>query len=312
MARSTIATWRDSPAFCIGFAALCSVAFWAGGVQADHGETPQPVGLAVDAPFSDHVHRHFRVREGLPSNWVYDLTQTKDGYVWIATSNGIARFDGLRFEVFRRSNTPQIPANDTRVLYESRDGALWIGTVGGLVSYRPGRPGLFASYESFAGNSVHAIFQDNKGDIWLGTREKTWVKGQASNEFKVVEAAPSDVKAICQDAKGDLWFGTDSSLFRMRGVRCERVDHPRYETLAAGTDNAPSVRALLAAGNGVWVGCSHGLLRITEDGFADDGKEIGQVRCNELYRTRDGAIYLATSSGLYRSVDSSPFVMVRS
>ena len=125
--------------------------------------------LRTDVPFGQHIHRHFTIVEGLPSNWIYDIVQTRDGHVWIATHNGLARYDGLRFAVFNRANVPQLPANDTRELYESRDGTLWIGTVGGLAKYRPGLPGTFEEVEAFAGNSVHAIYEDSQQSLWIGT-----------------------------------------------------------------------------------------------------------------------------------------------
>ena len=71
------------------------------------------VSLRPDVAFADHLKRQFHVREGLPSGYVQDAIQTRDGYVWIATPNGIARYDGFQFEVFNRANTPQLPSNDS-------------------------------------------------------------------------------------------------------------------------------------------------------------------------------------------------------
>ncbi len=227
----------------------------------------QPISLRSDVPFTDHVHRHYSDREGLPSNWIYDIVQTRDGYVWIATHNGIVRYDGLRFTVFSRSNTPQLPANDTRVLYQSRDGSLWIGTVGGLARFRPGRPGTFEKFDVFAGNSVHAILEDSVGNLWIGTREETWLK-TPTGDFEVAQDAPADVKAICEDVTGTLWFGSDAGLYRRQNETLQRVEHPRFATLTKGTNaSVAGVTSLLAEGNGVWVGCSHGLLRVESGEF---------------------------------------------
>ena len=177
-------------------------------VADEHSRGPS---LRPDVPFREHLQRQFFLRDGLPSNWIYDVVQTRDGYVWIATHNGLARYDGLRFRVFNRSNTPTLPANDTRVLYESRDGSLWIGTVGGLARYQTGRPETFEAVERFAGNSVHAICQDREGTLWFGTREETWFRANGQ-EFEVADNAPSDVKAICEDLNSTLWFGSESGL----------------------------------------------------------------------------------------------------
>src|SRR4030095_9097614 len=62
---------------------------------------------------------------GLPQNTVHAITQTKNGYVWIATEGGLARYDGINFRIFDRQNTPELPSNYIRALMEDRQGNLW-------------------------------------------------------------------------------------------------------------------------------------------------------------------------------------------
>jgi ligand-binding sensor domain-containing protein len=272
------------------------------GAVADHPSVPS---LRPDVPFSEHLQRQFRLRDGLPSNWIYDVVQTRDGYVWIATHNGLARYDGLRFRVFNRSNTPQLPANDTRVLYESRDGSLWIGTVGGLARYQTGRPGTFEGFETFAGNSIHAIREDRANRLWLGTREETWAKEQ-DGHFEIVASAPADVKALCEDQHGTLWFGSDSGLYMRQGTRLRRIAHARLpQPTEADSDISPAgVNALLAdPDGGLWIGANHGLLFFKDGRFEVRGSEIGQQQVYGMARTRNGVLYVATRSGLQRSVE---------
>src|SRR5258705_11663055 len=64
---------------------------------------------------------------GLPQNSVRAILQSADGYLWVATQDGLARFDGVRFTVFNKGNTPGISDNRIRTLYEDREGDLWIG-----------------------------------------------------------------------------------------------------------------------------------------------------------------------------------------
>src|SRR6266853_801844 len=70
---------------------------------------------------------------GLPQNSVISMTQTRDGYLWVGTLNGLARFDGLRFSAFDESNTPELNASPIVKLFEDSHGNLWIGTDGGDV-----------------------------------------------------------------------------------------------------------------------------------------------------------------------------------
>lgn len=91
-------------------------------------------------PVSQFRHDVWGAEEGLPQNTVPAITQTRDGYLWLGTELGLARFDGLRFTVFDKRNTPELKSNAVFALLEDRHGDLWIGTNGGgLTRYRDGR-----------------------------------------------------------------------------------------------------------------------------------------------------------------------------
>ena len=87
----------------------------------------------------EYSHRIWRVEDGLPQNRIQAIAQTPDGYLWIGTSGGLARFDGVRFTNFASSNVPEFHDDSILSLAVSRDGALWIGTEGGgLLRYHAG------------------------------------------------------------------------------------------------------------------------------------------------------------------------------
>jgi ligand-binding sensor domain-containing protein len=275
-------------------------------VIANDRPAPHPY---VQVPFEDYIHRHYRTSEDLPSNWIYDVLQTRDGYIWIATHNGVARFDGTKFTIFNRANTPQMPANDTRVLYETSDGSLWIGTVGGLVEYRPGRPGTFHEIEAYRGNSIHAIWEDRTDKLWLGTREETWSRAPG-HEFKVEKHAPIHVKAICEDRKGALWLGSDSGVYKSEGTGFQQIanDWLPAPSGASGGIPAAGVNVLLADDNGgVWAGTNQGLLYIKDGQISDRGSEVGRQQIYDMLQTSNGELYVATRYGLQRSVGGQGF-----
>src|SRR5450432_482058 len=68
----------------------------------------------------------YGITEGLPHNAARLITQTRDGYIWVATDSGLCRFDGVRFISYRSVTTPQLPDNMIRDLYEDQEGVLWI------------------------------------------------------------------------------------------------------------------------------------------------------------------------------------------
>src|SRR5436305_1653565 len=87
---------------------------------------------------TQYVHRAWHTEEGLPQISAMCLAQTPDGYLWIGTSNGLARFDGVRFTVFTQANTPQLWDNAITALLVDRGGTLWIGTPHGVNLFRRG------------------------------------------------------------------------------------------------------------------------------------------------------------------------------
>jgi ligand-binding sensor domain-containing protein len=85
------------------------------------------VSLSVGA--SNRVRfKTWNTENGLPQNTVNRIVQTPDGYLWLATFDGLARFDGARFKIFKKSNTPALPMNRIYDLVVDAAGRLWIWT----------------------------------------------------------------------------------------------------------------------------------------------------------------------------------------
>jgi len=105
--------------------------------------------------------------EGLPQNSIQALLQTKDGYLWIGTQEGLVRFNGIEFKVFNKSTTDAIRHNDVRELYQDREGVLWIGTFGGGLARFDGKEfkvyttldGLFSNIVSYLQLDSHQNLQ---------------------------------------------------------------------------------------------------------------------------------------------------------
>jgi signal transduction histidine kinase/ligand-binding sensor domain-containing protein len=105
---------------------------------------------------------------GLPHNIVAALQQSRDGYIWMATFNGLVRFDGVRFTVFDRSNSPGIRNNRFLTVYEAADGAIWAGTEGGGVTrYAHGAFVTLTIQEGLPSDHVLGVTGDATGKIWV-------------------------------------------------------------------------------------------------------------------------------------------------
>jgi signal transduction histidine kinase/ligand-binding sensor domain-containing protein len=118
---------------------------------------------------------------GLPSNTISALRQTRDGYLWLATDNGLARFDGIRFTVFSKSDTPGIAGSRFLALWESSAGDLWAGTLdGGVSRYRDGRFTAFTTKDGLMSTVIRRIDEDADGVIWAyhDSGASTWRDGR--------------------------------------------------------------------------------------------------------------------------------------
>ena len=127
------------------------------------------MALDSNSELSQFRHEVWLTENGLPQNTVHALAQTSDGYLWIGTEEGLARFDGVRFTVFNKKNTAQLKSNYIRALLADRRGALWIGTAEGLVRLFEGRFTAFTTNEGLPSNTIQAVYEDREGNLWVAT-----------------------------------------------------------------------------------------------------------------------------------------------
>jgi ligand-binding sensor domain-containing protein len=92
---------------------------------------PLCAGLDPSLALSQYVHGNWQTQSGLPQNSVPSIAQTSDGYLWVGTEDGLARFDGLKFTLYDSQTVSAFRSNFVMSLRVDRDGVLWIGTHGG-------------------------------------------------------------------------------------------------------------------------------------------------------------------------------------
>src|SRR5215467_13675124 len=94
--------------------------------------------VSTAQPSSNLGHQAWSTENGLPQNSVHALFQSRDGYIWVGTESGIARFNGIEFKIFQHENTAAITSDDIRCFAQSDTNTLWIGTADGLLRYETG------------------------------------------------------------------------------------------------------------------------------------------------------------------------------
>jgi ligand-binding sensor domain-containing protein/signal transduction histidine kinase len=161
----------------------------------------------------------WQAADGLPHSSVSCITQTRDGYLWLGTQNGLVRFDGIRFQGFDSLTTPGLKSARIVTLHEDRRGRLWVGTEGGGVSWlNAGRFTPVTTREGLSHDVVRSIGEDSEGAIWVGTVAglNRWQNGRW-RQFSVKDGLPAEsVSAALSDSRGGFWILAGNALCSLR------------------------------------------------------------------------------------------------
>ncbi len=155
--------------------------------------------------------------DGLPQNSVIAMTQTRDGYLWLGTLNGLVRFDGIRFNVFDENNTPELNSSRIVSLFEDSQSNLWVGTeTAGVALVRDGQVTSLGIGRGSREGRLSAVCEDVTGAVWLYTADgQLWRYRNGSTNFFLVgpERLLSNCRALIVESSGTLWVGTDRRLY---------------------------------------------------------------------------------------------------
>jgi len=272
---------------------LLTILVLLGWVDSSASETAPP-----DAPA--YSRRVWRSADGLPEDFAQSLAQTQDGYLWIGTSGGLARFDGVSFVVFNRENTPAFLDDSVYSLLVTKDGTLWAGTEGGgIVRYKDGRFRVFGPAEGLTNGFVRVIYEDRNGQLWVGTDAGLFrMQNESLTRVDGRDGATKiSAHAICEDRAGRLLVG-GRGLLILRGT--EATYYTSSESLA---DN--SIRTIRQTADGaLWIGTISGLRRL-DHGINGDPfmmpKILSGANIGVLLESRRGELWIgAYGQGLMR------------
>ena len=230
-------------------------------------------------PGDGEKFRRLSVNDGLSQNSVFRILQDRDGFIWIATQDGLNRFDGYDFEVFKHDpdDPNSLSENTITALYEDREGMLWIGTKqSGLNRFDP-TVRSFKHYRhdpederSIRPSMIMAIAEDSRGDIWVGThlglsrldQEAGYFVHYAKDPERPGSIGADFVTAILVDRSETMWVGTwDGGLNRYIPER-DAFEVISYDPVNQAGLPDPRVTALYEDQSGeLWVGTVNGLSR---------------------------------------------------
>lgn len=177
------------------------------------------IGFAQDSPALFDRLDH---EQGLSNDAVRCILQDRSGFLWVGTENGLNRYDGTRFTVFRNQvdNPASISGNAIAALFEDRDGFVWIGTYkSGVNRYDPVRgrfdriPLLNDGETEGLPATVYSITQDAVGTLWFGGHNDLVSFDPKERHFQRFPKPNAGIKVLLFDRSGRLWGGDDRGLW---------------------------------------------------------------------------------------------------
>ncbi len=254
------------------------------------------LGLPPEKSLGELLLRQWTTEDGLPSNNLNFLLQSTEGYFWIASYNGLVRFDGRSFSVFDRRDLPELATDGFYELIEDDDQVLWIGTQGGGAwRYERRRFQPFDSTPPMR-KEVLSILVDPERRLWVGTEDAGayFFRGRHAVPVEHPSLSGISVNDILQDRRGVLYFASDG-----RGLVAFADGGTTTYTIADGLVSDHLTRLFESTDGSLWIGTIEGLARLV-DGAVTTVPELAGHHINHLHEDGYGNLWLAIEQGLIR------------
>jgi len=262
-----------------------------------------PCALALDpsTPLSQAGHRAWQVQDAPFSGTPLEMTRTTDGYLWIATTSGLVRFDGVRFTRWEQATGQPAITAGIIALRGASDGTLWIGTAGFLLHW-DGK--TLITYKDHTGY-IFSIMEAHDKTIWIGRGHAgdkdgpfCQVLGRSLRCHGASEGIHSSfVSEMAQDTNGDFLLGTINTIIRWTPHSSQLVTNHHKEVEGTG------VAGMIPTAEGdVWVafgnaGKGRGLQLLRDGKFRKpsiSGLDPEALKIFSIYRDSRGAIWCGT------------------
>lgn len=259
--------------------------------------------------------RLYGIADGLPAVSAMDLTQDPGGHLWIATRDGLARFDGLGFKVFRNApdDATSLPCNDVQTTLATRDGRIWVGCEStGLAMLDDSEDNQFTRIapdpagNGLRGGDVFALTETARGDLYIGTYAQGLARLRQGDTVPVAldqlmsldpALRTATVLDMAVDTQGVLWVGTLDSLWRIDAVDSDTPGPARKVV------ELPLVNAVELTRDGtLWVGANAALFRRTagSDTLSRVVLPADAGLVESVVDTDSGDVWVAVRGGLLR------------
>ncbi|QNF33923.1 response regulator [Adhaeribacter swui] len=266
---------------------------------------------------------HLTNAQGLSQGTVTCILKDKEGFMWFGTMDGLNKYDGYKFTVYRHhpKKAGSLPANDVMALYQDKAGDLWVGNNGGTISRYDRDKDAFITYpaspangKTIAEKAVTAIFEDSKENFWVGTTMGLSIFNRKTKKATLFNADDQQanalrnlsITAITEDTKDNLWIATSGGLIRFN-LQTQEIKRFLHHSANANSLTYNNVTALLPDREGnLWVGTYGGLdyynaATQSFTHFRQDNQNANSLSSNTVYalaKAGPGKIWVGTEQAL--------------
>lgn len=260
----------------------------------DAQATPPTFGRQTDARF---MLDQWTSESGLPQNSVLGTVRDKQGYLWIGTQEGVTRFDGVKFKVYK--DAPLWANQDifTNCLLAAADGSLWVGTRSGLNRIANDHFTTYTIQSGLPNKFITALAQDQSGTLWIGTRGglARFSNGEFTTFTKTTGLMDDFIVSLLVASDQSLWIGTGKGMSRLKNGRFEHFN-------ASNGFISAQINKLFEDRQGsLWVGTEgHGVLRVQSGQFIalTTRERLSNNNVYAIAEDGDGRLWIGTGNGL--------------
>lgn len=262
--------------------------------------------LALDPkkPVDQYLVDQWETSAGIPSNTVLSINQTPDGYLWIATTKGLVRYDGIKFSLISFVETKGTASSENPIpetLFVDRQGILWIGSSAGLTSfdYQTGQFYTYTPHRGITKDRIRRIKDDMRGDLWISFFT-SYVNRYSDGEFTPFNASHGlkgkRINAIVERQNGSLLFGS-----REHGVFIYR-EGKFFNYPVTGLEQLHLIDMVEDKKGYLWIGTNSGLFRVTgkETKMYTTRNGLSNDYVTDIMEDSDGNLWVGTLKGLNR------------
>jgi signal transduction histidine kinase/ligand-binding sensor domain-containing protein/CheY-like chemotaxis protein len=306
-----------SSSFWLGMALIFSILF----------DTPS--ALSQPTLFTNSRFKHLSLEEGLSSGTVLSMYQDRSGFLWFGTEEGLNRYDGYEFTVYRRDsrNPAALSGNVISSLAEDRSGKLWVGTYGGGLNLLDRQRESFVHFrndpnnpKSLSSDQIRSIYVDHQDVLWVGTegggldrydpKTKQFFHYRHSDEH-LGSLSNDIVYKLYEDRSGQLWVGTRGGLDRY-DPKTKQFFHYRHSNSDPNSLSDDRIRTIFEDRKGMlWLGTGGGVNRLDPGTqhfthYVNNPKNPQSLsfdQIHSIYEDSNGTLWIGTNGGGLNQLD---------